>query len=402
MHQSQQEIVPLYSTPIILGGGINGLGIARSFGEEGIESIVLEQSKDLAFYSRYTLGKVCPDPILNESLFIEYMVHFGSALKQKGFLIATSDKFLITISKNQEILQKYFYFPTSLWRVVENLINKEKLYTLAQKIGIDTPKTERVANLDGFEDVINRFSFPIIIKPSITIGFTKTFGRKVLILDTRGQFEAFVMKLSKTSFAHKPLIIQEYIPGSVENLYTITSYADRNHDIIAYSIGHKIRQDPPFAGTITSGRIRFIPEILRLSQKLIKESKFWGISNIEYKKDERDGGYKLMEINPRSGVWNYSAKASGINIPLISYEDYFGFEFRRNTRNEKRITWISLIDDLSLSLFGFKRMGYPQESLTLWQWLKSIKGKKTFAILNLMDLKPFILILYQKLKNKFL
>ena len=162
----------------------------------------------------------------------------------------------------------------------------------------------------------------------------------MLIINSKQELLSFAAKLSTTIFSQKPLIIQEFIPGSVENLYTITSYANRNHEIISYSIGHKIRQDPPFAGTITSGRIDNVPQILHLSRKLVKSAKCYGISNIEFKKDERDGQYKLMEINPRSGVWNYSVKASGINLPLISYKDYFGESFSK-TNKSKNITSVS-------------------------------------------------------------
>ncbi|MBN2016777.1 MAG: ATP-grasp domain-containing protein [Candidatus Cloacimonetes bacterium] len=401
MTPSHQRIVPLYSTPVILGGGINGLGIARSFGEEGIKSIVLDTHKDHAFYSKYTTGLICPDPLSDERKFIEYLVHFGLTLKKKGFLITTSDKFLITTSKHQEILEKYYYYPMSSWNILENLINKEKLYTLADKIGIDTPITVKTSSIERIKDVISKLQFPIIVKPSITIGFTQAFGKKVLIINTYKQFDNFIIKLASTPFAHQPLIIQEYIPGSVARLYTITSYANRDHEIIAYSIGHKIRQDPPFAGTITSGKIQNVSEILRISQMLIRKAKFWGISNIEYKKDERNESYKLMEINPRSGVWNYSAKASGVNIPLISYEDYFHFTSGRQADNGKKITWISLVDDLSLSLSGFKKMGYPDESLSFHKWLYSIRGKKTFGILNAKDMKPFIKKLFSRFFKYF-
>ncbi len=388
------------SIPIILGGGINGLGVVRSFGEEGIHSFVFEEYPDVALYSRYSTGLICPSPIGDNRSFIKFLMNFGRRLKYKGFLIATSDKFLISISKNQELLEEYYCFPTSRWSTLENLINKEKLYALAETIGIKKPRTYEVRNTQNIERITEQLGFPVIIKPSVTIGFTEVFGKKVLIINSKQELLSFGAKLSTTIFSEKPLIIQEFIPGSVENLYTITSYTNRNHEIISYSIGHKIRQDPPFAGTITSGRIDNVPQILYLSRKLVKSAKFYGISNIEFKKDERDGQYKLMEINPRSGVWNYSVKASGINLPLILYKDYFGESFCK-TNKSKNITWVSLIDDLSLSLVGFKRMGYPQESLTFWQWLKSIRGKKTFAILNFMDLKPFIKKIQYKVTRKF-
>lgn len=389
------------SIPIILGGGINGLGIARSFGEEGINSIVFEQNKDVAFYSKYSRGIVCPDPVNAQNDFLDYLIKFGNKLKHKGFLIATSDKFLIVVSRFQNILEKYYYFPMAKWHIIEKLINKEKLYRLASEIGIEKPKTLKVENIGDLQQNIKQITFPVLIKPSITIGFSNLFGQKAFIINTSSELKEFFGKISQTNFSYKPLIIQDYIPGSVENLYTITSYTNQKNKIIGYSIGYKIRQDPPFTGTITSGKIEHVPEILHLARKLLMASNFFGISNIEFKKDSRDGKYKLMEINPRSGVWNYSAKASGINLPLMAYKDFFGEKLSYKRNPLKDIIWVSLIDDFSLALFGFKKMGYPKQAISFREWSYSIRGKKTYAILNVNDMRPFIHKLYQRIKRKF-
>ena len=47
-----------------------------------------------------------------------------------------------------------------------------------------------------------------------------------------------------------------------------------------------------------SGRVVHEPELFRLGQNLIKAAGFYGISNTEFKKDQRDGRFKLIEINP--------------------------------------------------------------------------------------------------------
>ena len=51
---------------------------------------------------------------------------------------------------------------------------------------------------------------------------------------------------------------------------------------------------------------------------------FHGISQVEFKRDPRDGRYKLMEINPRLWQWHGLAAACGVDLPRIAYCDLLG------------------------------------------------------------------------------
>jgi len=42
---------------------------------------------------------------------------------------------------------------------------------------------------------------------------------------------------------------------------------------------------------------------------------------VEFKRDPRDGKFKLMEINPRLWQWHGLAAACGIDLPRIAYAD---------------------------------------------------------------------------------
>lgn len=386
--------------PVILGAGINGLGVIRSFGEEGIASIVLNDEKDIAFHSKYVRGFLCPNPTTDANNFIKFLQSFGANLPGMGFLIATNDRFMIAVSKAQKMLEDHYIFPMSRWEVIDSLIDKKKLYALADRFQIPTPKTANCDNVANCQKIIDELGFPCIIKPSITIGFKETFGKKALIIQNQEELKPFLRKAENSQFSEKSMIIQEYIPGGMDQLYTLTSYANKRSEIKGFSIGHKIRQNPPEAGTIISGRIKHVPEILELGKRLISASGFYGISNIEFKCDARDNSFKLMEINPRTGVWNYSAKASGINLPLLAYKDALGDEFNSTDKPGREIVWLITIIDFYHALFGFKRRGYKKYALTLQQWLQSVKGEKVDAVYNSRDIRPFIGFLLENLNIK--
>ena len=51
---------------------------------------------------------------------------------------------------------------------------------------------------------------------------------------------------------------------------------------------------------------------------------YYGLSQVEFKRDVRDGGFKLMEINPRLWQWHGLATACGVDLPRIAYADLVG------------------------------------------------------------------------------
>jgi len=377
--------------PIILGGFVNGLGLIRSFGYKKIPTILLDKKKTFSFYSRYTTGYLCPDPEKDEQEFINYLINLGKTLPNKGVLFATNDIWLIPISKNRKELSQYYHFPMAEWDVIEKCWNKKYLYPIAESNGIPIPKTFFLDTAHELDSVADQIRYPCVLKPSITIGFLeklKSNGRAIVIEDKK-ELAIWKERIIQADLGDVPLILQEQVEGPPTGLYTITSYANRNSDIIAYSTGHKIRQYPPDAGTITSGRLHDDPQVYELGKKLIKSLNFHGISNIEFKKDERDNTFNLIEINPRPGMWNYSALMSGINLPYLAYCDILQKEVcQPESELSKNGVWVFLPGDLVNSLYTNRKKGYHAHVLTFRQWLNSLHGRKIFAIESLDDPLP--------------
>jgi carbamoylphosphate synthase large subunit len=58
--------------------------------------------------------------------------------------------------------------------------------------------------------------------------------------------------------------------------------------------------------------------------RLLRALRFHGISQVEFKRDPRDGRYKLMEVNPRLWQWHGLATATGVDLTRIAYLDLIG------------------------------------------------------------------------------
>ncbi len=377
-----------YNPVIILGGGVHGLGIVRSFQKTKIPVYVFSIDQDFIRFSRFCKIVKCPDPKTEE--FISFLKNFCSVFDRKPVIFATSDLFLMTLVRNKVVLEEVAYVPTCNSELIDKLIEKRYLYDLAEKVGISYPKTKILPAEEISMSITKEMTFPLIIKPSVNITFEKFFGDKALFANNSEDLSHFINDVRMFNYVG-PIVIQEYIPGDMTKLYTITSYVDQTHQIRGYSIGHKIRQYPAKTGTITSGLVEHVESILEMSKRFLFEVGFYGISNIEYKYDERDGLYKLMEINPRTGLWNLSVLESGINLPLMAYHDILGEKILDASNPEGRLIWAYTLYDMLISLHGYKRNGESEETLSFMQWRKSLTGcRRVDAIFKWNDPLPAI------------
>jgi hypothetical protein len=60
---------------------------------------------------------------------------------------------------------------------------------------------------------------------------------------------------------------------------------------------------------------------------------------VEFKRDHRDGRYKLMEINPRLWQWHGLATALGVDFTRIAYLDLLGRRPAPVTTEGKQGRW---------------------------------------------------------------
>jgi D-aspartate ligase len=308
-------------TPVILGGFVNGLGIARALGEAGLVSIVVSQADEIAFHSRHVVARRLPDPLLAAAEFDAGLLQLAHELPHGGVVFATSDVYLSALMRARPALEAAgMQCPMSGRETLDLLLSKTRTMGLARELGVVTPLSVDIPARE-LASAAKTLRFPAILKPEVTIGFREALGlnRQTLFLQTMEDAKSAQARLAAAGLADAPMVVQEFIPGPASQLYTISTFSDREGRIHAYSCGHKIRQYPPEAGTICCGRVVPTPELLAPTARLFEAVSFYGVANTEYKFDPRDRLFKLMEVNPRPGKWNSSATRTGVNLPLLAY-----------------------------------------------------------------------------------
>ena len=109
--------------------------------------------------------------------------------------------------------------------------------------------------------------------------------------------------------------------GGDDELYTVGSYIAADGTVLGLFCGRKLRQSPPGVGTCRVGEALWVDEVVDAALRLLRAFDFHGISQVEFKRDPRDGRFKLMEINPRLWQWHGLAAALGVDFPRIAYLD---------------------------------------------------------------------------------
>ena len=390
----KKKILQQKFIPIILGSSINGYGVVRSFFEKGIRTIVIDSAKGPAFFSRFAESFICGDSNVEDTSLIHILGEVYAELKlagSKGIIFPTSDKYLFFIGRNENYLREMFYIAMSDWNTVEDCTNKTLMYKKARQLGIPYPITFYCESTHEIRECMNQIPFPLLIKPEITIGFTEKLGlgKKAVVINNRQDLLKLLERMDNNGLSNTKMIVQEVIEGGADQLHTITTYSNREGKIYAYSIGHKIRQFPPDAGTIRSGKVENVDGLYQLTDKLLQGMHFHGIANTEYKYDKHNDVYKLIEINPRPGLWNYSATAAGVNLPYICFLDIIGqYHFTKTVNTENVITWYIDFRDYYEAVYKNKKLGYSDYIINTKQWKESLGKNKVKAVYNLRDPIP--------------
>lgn len=345
------EACPLGIQPVICGSHINAFGIVRSLAPSGWRPLLLDHERRLATASRFTRFLPCPDPDEDEAAFVAACRRTAEAVQARGataLFFPTNDEWLRPLAQHHEALSEVAMLPFPRWDRIRTMLDKGAFAERIADADVPAPATAVVRGAQLAGTPPEGFTLPVIVKPADwTPKFLDVFHEKAVVARTSRSWQRLVRRLAR-SFADTALVVQEYIPGGADTLWTVTSYSDASGAVRGLSMGHKVLQKPPEAGTIVSGATRYVEELEDHIRRLSRAFGMYGIANTEFKYDPRDGRFKVLEINMRTGMWHYSAAASGVNLPLMCLQDAAGVlpEEPETVRGEREVYWTVALEEL--------------------------------------------------------
>jgi predicted ATP-grasp superfamily ATP-dependent carboligase len=363
---------------------INGLQTARIFTDRKIKVIGI--AKNLKHYCART--KVCEKIIKSNTKteeLIDTLISVGDTFEEKPLLIPSQDTSVLLVSRNREKLEPYYQIALPSKEVVEMLMDKPQFFEFATRENLPIAKYFLIKNRSEAEAAMENLNFPCIIKPPIKSPLweenTKIKAYKVYDRDE------YLKIYDICSGWAEVLMAQEWIEGTDVDLYSCNCYFNNKNEPLVNFIAKKLRQYPPVTGNTSLGIECRADEVRDSSLELFRKVNYHGLGYVEMKRDINTGKYYMIEPNiGRPTGRSALAEAAGVEILYTMYCDIFGLHLPKEVvQKYNDVKWIQIRTDL-MSAFYYWKKG----ELTLRDWLKSIKGKKFYAVYSLKDPLPFI------------
>jgi len=232
-------------------------------------------------------------------------------LPERAPIFAVADTHLDAIARNYETLRDKFLFSFADGEQLQRLRDKRFQAAAAATAGVRTPRTVDRPTAD--------LEFPVIVKASDSARFVQAFGVKGIRCDSMAELEEVFDRAQALS-----PVIQEWIPGPDHDLYLVGACLSLRGEPLGVVTCRKLQQVPPEIGTIRVGEAFPMPGLADQAVAFLQAAECYGPSDVEFKRDARDGEFKFIEVNPRLVQWQGLAAAAGVDLAQIAYCDLIG------------------------------------------------------------------------------
>lgn len=382
---------------LILGGNLNGLTIARSLGRRGVPVwIATEPSIKLASYSRYT-RRTLPWPEGEPGAQVEYLLGVAERYRlDQWVLFPTSDETAALLSKFRSALSRRFLVSTPSWDVLRWAYDKRLTYQLAAEQRVDYPSTFYPATEQDLEAVA--CAFPAILKPATHASVNRFTADKAWPVANRDELIARYRQARELIPADL-ILVQELIPGGGHSQFSYAALCCDGQPIASLT-ARRTRQYPiDFGYSSSFVETLDAPEIVEPSRRLLAAIRYTGLVEVEFKFDAPNGGYKLLDINPRLWTWAALGGRAGVDFPYLLWQMMVGRPVREQT-GRAGARWVRMSTDVPAAIHEMFR-----GSLGLRDYLRSLRSPVEFALMAADDPLPGLLDLplfgYKHIHNRY-
>ena len=172
--------------------------------------------------------------------------------------------------------------------------------------------------------------FPVILKPRAHVGAGLVRGS--IAHDMRELEEMFrpwpELDSNRMAFARYPLLrlplLQEYVPGALDHLYSVSGVISPNGQLLAVSGSRKTSQWPPALGVGTRFEPWLDEAVIANGAELARQVLGRGLFELELIWDDGRAAYLAIDLNPRAHGQISLDIARGNDLPWLWYRTYRG------------------------------------------------------------------------------
>ncbi len=373
-----KKILLLGSGPIVIGQACefdySGTQACKALREEGYEIVLVNSNP----------ATIMTDPEFADHTYIEPLTpEYVEAIIKKerpdAILPTLGGQTALNLAMKlyeNKVLQKYnVKMLGANYEVIKKAEDRECFKKIVLKIGLDVPISAFANNLDDAKKAAKKIGFPVIIRPSFTLG-----GTGGGIAKDMAELER-IASLGIESSLINEVIIEESIVGwkeyelevmrdNKDNVVIVCSI--ENFDPMGVHTGDSITVAP--AQTLTD---REYQDMRDAALKLIREIGVeTGGSNIQFAIDPKTGRMIVIEMNPRvSRSSALASKATGFPIAKFAAKLAVGYSLDEIQNDITKVTPASFeptIDYCVVKLPRFTFEKFPEAKDILGIQMKSV------------------------------
>lgn len=269
------------------------LAVIRDVAEAGIDIVAVERDDSgappIGFYSKYARKT----HMLRGSSYVSELYALCSDIKksvgQKPALLPVGASTLSAIAPDE--VRKRFSKVCGLCvpsqEQLEVFNSKSAVAKMASSIGIPVPQSYAIGEAAGMP-------YPCVVKPICGEKQGLSASERYIIVKNEKELgEAYSHFLAAAGGV--PLI-QEYLPGGGAGCSVLA----KDGEVVSSLCHIRIREWPISGGPSACCRAVHNPLLEKYAAQMVKNANYTGLAMVEFKQGA-DGGYRLLEINPR--VW---------------------------------------------------------------------------------------------------
>jgi D-aspartate ligase len=365
---------------VVVGGDYQGLGIVRSLGRQNIPVVVIDDEHSIARYSRYTTHSIAVTGLRDEKRTVDTVLEIGHRLNLKGWVLyPTREETVAAFARYRSLLSPFFRVPTPQWDTTQWVWDKRKTYSLAKDLGIPIPRTWYPKSLEELEQVTG--DPPYAVKPAIKENFIYATRVKAWRANSRAELRQ-LFERAAAQVGPGEVMIQELIPGGGTQQVAYCAFF-KDHQAIGSLVVQRSRQHPPeFGRASTFVQTIDLPILEEMSKRFLSAINYYGLVEMEYKLDPRDGQYKLLDVNGRTWGYHTIGQSAGVDFPHMLFADMVGDPVQAQ-RGRAGVKWVRLLTDVPTAALEILR-----GRQSLWAYLRSLRNVDIESVFNRKDILP--------------
>lgn len=285
-----------------------------------------------------------------------------------GVVLPCDDAGLEMIARHGGCLRECGYLPVELDpQATLTVLDKDRTYEVARRAGVPAPETCLLREPQDVARAAGTLAFPCGVKPVVSHHHGLALPQvsdKVYVVHDEAELWVVWRRLRA---AGVDVLATEIVPGPDSSFVSYYTYVQPDGSRLFDLTKHKLRQLPIRFGLTCYQETVHEPEVVEAGRAFCEAVGLRGIAAVEFKRDARDGRWKIIECNGRITLAIEIVRLAGVDVPMLAYRRAAGLPVRPVDDYRDGVRMLQPIED-ARAFLQYRRAG----ELTTGGWLRSL------------------------------